>query len=454
MNQTKKQLALSALAAAAAVWTGDARAEVQLADIDGWKVTTDGRINAFISHVQGENRPDGLQSLSWVGFNESNASGQADSSGTLSKTRIRSGYVPTTIAVNTSKQMSDNLKLATRVELGIQIANLNPTEIADPTWMEPRAAYLDLSGNWGSMRAGRDLSLFPRSNLLMNYELGHGYGVGFPCAYEKVFGGACGHVGFGTLWPDFRANISYTTPSIADIVQLSVGLYDPRTVPTQSWFQTPYPRVESELVAEYSWQDGWGIKAWGNGFWQQVGGTTAPVVDPVTMEETQEDFTKQAYAGGGGLLARLGPFKAGVSGYAGQGMDGFVIFTFNPIFISQDPAVDSIDREFRTTQGFLAEATFEFGDTWVMGGFGKAMFDRMDTDYTQETPDVLPLLSEQTGISAGLFHRVGQVVFGLDYFNASYGFYPRLVTNDAGLMEYVDVAQTVHVVNGGVTAEW
>src|SRR5687768_2149109 len=248
--------------AAALVWPCTSQAEIKLAEADGWVVSTDGRVNAFISHVWGDNRPAGLESLNWVGFNESTSAGQVNADGKLRKTKIRSGYVPTTLAFNFRKQMWPNLKVQSRVEVGIQITNIDPAFIADPTWMDPRSAYLDLSGTWGSVRAGRDLSLFPRSNLFMNYELGHAYGLGFPCAYERMFGGACGHVGFGTLWPDFRAQITYTTPSIADIVNLSVGIFDPRTIPTYEWHQTPLPRVEGEAVANYSWREGWGIKAW------------------------------------------------------------------------------------------------------------------------------------------------------------------------------------------------
>ena len=62
--------------------------------------------------------------------------------------------------------------------------------VANPTWMDPRAVYLDVAGNWGSVRAGRDFGLFSRGNLFMNYELGHAYGLGFPCAYATIFAGS------------------------------------------------------------------------------------------------------------------------------------------------------------------------------------------------------------------------------------------------------------------------
>lgn len=431
-----------------------AQAEVKIGESGGWALSTDGRVNAFVSHVYGDPRPDGL-SLPWVGFNESTASGQVNADNKLQKTRVRSGYVPSTLAVNLRKQMFPDLKAVARVELGFQIANTAPTEIADPTWMEPRAVYLDLSGSWGSVRGGRDISLFGRGNLFMNYELGHAYGLGFPCAYEKVFGGACGHVGFGALWPDFRAQISYTTPSIGDIVSLSVGVFDPRTIPTYNWFQTPLPRFEGEANANYSWQEGWGVKAWVNGVHQRIG-TTAnidPDNDPMTMNSVPTDFTQDAYGVGGGVVATLGPVKVGGSGYMGKGMDAFSVLSFNPIFLGQSSAVEAYERRFRPSKGFLAEASVTIGDTWFMGGFGQGLLDRVDTDTPITELGAVPLIRTQTGISAGVFHRLGQVVLGLDYFNASYGFDPNRIATGT-TQDYDQVSQTVHIFNGGVTLEW
>jgi hypothetical protein len=431
-----------------------ARAEVKIAESDGWALSTDGRVNAFVSHVYGEPRPDGLGGLPWVGFNESNSTEQINTDNKLQKTRVRSGYVPSTFALNLKKQISPNLKAAARVEIGFQIANERPVEIADPTWMQPRAVYLDLSGNWGSVRGGRDISLFGRGNLFMNYELGHAYGVGFPCAYERVFGGSCGHVGFGALWPDFRAQISYTTPSIADIVSLSVGVFDPRTIPTYNWFQTPLPRFETEANANYSWREGWGVKAFANAFHQRIG-TTAdvdPDNDMATMNSVKTDFTQDAYGVGGGVVAALGPVKVGGSGYMGKGMDGFSVFSFNPIYLGQG-SIGAHERRFRPSKGFLAEASLTLGNTWFMAGFGQAMLDRVDTDTPITELGAMPLLRTQRGISGGVFHRLGQVVLGLDYFNAHYGFDPNRIAEGTA-QDYDQVSQTVHIFNGGVTLEW
>lgn len=449
---SRKQLGALLLAGLALGAPRAAKAEVKLVEAGGWTVTTDGRVNAFVSHVYGDPRPDGLANLNWVGFNESNSGGQVNAAGKLQKTKIRSGYVPSTLAFNLRKEISPNLKVSSRVEIGFQITNIDPAFVADPTWMEPRAVWLDLAGSWGSVRGGRDFSLFSRGNLFMNYELGHAYGLGFPCAYERMFGGACGHVGFGTLWPDFRAQITYTTPKIADIVQASVGVFDPRGIPTYNWDQTPLPRFEGEITANYGWRDGWGVKAWANAFHQRIG-TSADIMDPTTMQTTRKDFTQDAYGVGGGVQANLGPVKGGFSGYAGQGMDAFVVMTFNPIYVGQSSTIPSHERKFRPTKGFLGELSLTLGNTWFMGGFGQARFDRVATDIPLDTVDAFPLVRSHTGISAGVFHRFGQVVIGFDYFNAHYSFDPRRVTSGTG-SKYIDVSQTVHIFNAGVTLEW
>ena len=454
---SRKHVRILTLATVAIAWAGTSSAEVEIAKAGGWTLSTDGRVNAFVSHIWGDDRPLGLESLPWVGFNETGDSGQAEADGTLRRTRIRSGYVPSTLALNLKRQLANGLNIAARVELGFQIANVDPVAVANPTWMDPRAVYLDLSGDWGSVRAGRDLGLFSRGNLFMNYELGHAYGVGFPCAYEKIFGGACGHVGFGTLWPDFHAQITYTTPNIGDVFQLSVGAFDPRTVPTYNWTRTPLPRFEGEAVARHDFSDGWGFKAWGNGAHQRVG-TGINRRDPMTQVVIlREDYMQDAYGVGGGLQGYLGPVKLGASGYMGRGMDAFEFLGFNPIFVSRDPDVPTEERKFRPSRGFLVEASVTIGPVWVMGGFGKALLDRMPSDTPIETVNEPPLLRSQTGISAGVFYRIENIVFGVDYFNAHYGFDARFydpVITDMVPGSYVDSKQTLNIVNGGVTLEW
>lgn len=454
MYWVNKMRAAILLASAVVFWGSSGQAEVELAKAGSWVVTTDGRINAFVSHIWGDDRPKGLESLNWVGFNESSSGGQADADGDLRRTRIRGGYVPSTLAFNVRKKTDIGLALSGRAELGFQITNIDPTAIGNPTWMDPRAVYLDIAGPAGSLRAGRDFSLFSRGNLFMNYELGHAYGVGFPCAYEKVFGGACGHVGFGTLWPDFRAQITYSTPKFFDTLQVSVGVFDPRSA-LNNWVQMKTPRVEGEAVAHYMASKEWGFKAFVNGMYQTIG-IGADVVDPNTfMVVGRKDYTQAAFGVGYGLIGYLGAFKVGASGFNGKGMDAFDLMPFNPIYFGQGTTVPNEERRFRPVSGLLAEASVTLADLTLMAGYGKTSLDRIATDIPIDTVDAFPLIRSQQGLSAGAFYRVDSVVFGLDYFNAHYGFDPRLTSQtDGSAPRYEQVSQVVNIVNAGVTLEW
>lgn len=457
MSKLRTALVLCALAGTALTAT-PARAEVKLAESDGWIVSTDGRVNAFVSHVWGDNRPAGLDSLNWVGFNESTDSAQANADGKLVRTRIRSGYTPSNFALMLNKQVSKDLHLKARIEIGIQITTQEPTSVGDHTWLEPRDAYLNLTGSWGGVLAGRAFALFGRGNLFMNNDLGHNYGVGFPCSYETIFGGACGHIGFGTIYPDHRAQITYSTPKFGDLFQVSAGVFDPRTIPTKSFVQTPLPRVEGEAVFDYHPRKGWGVKAWANAFWQRVG-TSANVPDPMTMVETRKDYHLDAAAYGAGLQGDIGPFQLGAAGHMGKGLDGFLVMSFNPIQQGISPTQPYL-AEFRPTKAYLVQAAYHFFDAWVSLGFGQSLFDRVDTDPPQMDLDSPPIIRSQTGISAGLYYRLGlHVVLGVDYFQARYGFDKRYITPPAGApagstAAIVEPKQVVNILNGGVTLEW
>ena len=274
--------------------------------------------------------------LNWVGFNESNSPGSArrgrqaaqDAGSARATCRQRSR---STFARKCKRRLQAHGARRNRL-------SRSPTSIrrsiADPTWMEARSVYLDIAGRWGSVRAGRDIELVfsrqPVHELRARPRLRRRLSV----RLRKMFGGACGHVGFGTLWPDYRAQITYTTPNFGDVFQLSVGMFDPRTVPTYSWDQTPIPRIEGEAVANYSFREGFGVQSLG----QRV------------LAAGRHHGRHESGSGPGGRHARefhaervrrgrrssgyLGPVKAGFSGYLGQGMDGFVIFTFNPVFMT------------------------------------------------------------------------------------------------------------------------
>jgi hypothetical protein len=119
MSLSRKHASALALAALVFAWPKASKAEVELGKAAGWTVSTDGRVNAFVSHAWGEDRPEGLGSLPWVGFNEAGSRGEVNSDLKLRKTRIRSGYVPSTLAFNFRKHVSDEFKLSSREHRGV-----------------------------------------------------------------------------------------------------------------------------------------------------------------------------------------------------------------------------------------------------------------------------------------------------------------------------------------------
>jgi hypothetical protein len=178
------------------------------------------------------------------------------------------------------------------------------------------------------------------------------------------------------------------------------------------------------------------------------------------MQTQEETFSLTAYGAGGGLQGDFGPIQVGAAGHMGQGMDGYQLFTFNPILVSLSPAEPYLAK-FRPVKAYLIQVAAHFTpDGWVSLGYGESLFDRVEGDPPIETLDQPPLLRRQTGISAGVYYRLGgNVVLGLDYFRAKFGFDERYITPPAGspagaTAAIVESQQTVHALNGGATLEW
>ena len=80
---------------------------------------------------------------------------------------------------------------------------------------------------------------------MVDAEIAHGYGLGYPCMIENASGGACGMAAFGAVFPSFEPGFVYTTPKAGGF-ELSVGVYDPANVANGQMNRTPYPRLEGE----------------------------------------------------------------------------------------------------------------------------------------------------------------------------------------------------------------
>jgi hypothetical protein len=87
---SRKQVLASIFGALALAWPGTSMAEIKLVESNGWTVTTDGRVNSFVSHIWGNDRPKGLRELAVDGVQRSRRLGcETDANHKLQRTRVR-----------------------------------------------------------------------------------------------------------------------------------------------------------------------------------------------------------------------------------------------------------------------------------------------------------------------------------------------------------------------------
>ena len=156
--------------------------------------------------------------------------------------------------------------------IGVQISNASVHDNLDDgtqagARIDMRQAYLTIGGGWGQVLAGRELSLYQRENILNDMTL---FGTGASGGGLGAPGTTLGRSGFGYIYPNFNAQITYSSPASRPW-QLSVGLFDPDRIngdfSSEGAAPTAMPRVE----AEATWHGtgaGTRVRLWLNGMHQ------------------------------------------------------------------------------------------------------------------------------------------------------------------------------------------
>jgi hypothetical protein len=415
---TKKPVLPVLVLAAAACFGREARAEIPIAKANGWDLSLDGRLNTFVSIASGDGLP---VSPTYEGiYDYSNASGK------IMKTRVRSGFIQNVLRFTLRKQLTSDTTVTGRFGTWVGVSEAD-SKIAVPS-VDMREVYIKVDAPWGGVLAGRNLSLFGRGAILLDYEVHHGYGLGSPCTIQTVQGGACGFSGFGILFPAYNAGIVYNTPEFAGF-QLSAGAFDPSSVSTASYQRTPYPRVEGELtfnVPKY-------FKASVSAQWQQIGQNAKPFLDV--------DASGVSASAG----VTLGPVQLGAAGFVGQGLGIYAALEDSPIFS------DSIGV-IRHQQGILGLGSVTFGDTKIAGGAGITQIKKTVNDGAGPlTAQTTEFPAQQLGISVGIYQHVKDtLVLALEYFRASITWQSEQDQANPG--NVITPKQNVDFVNAGVTA--
>lgn len=393
-----------------------------IAKVKGWEVTLDGRMSTFVSFSHGPPTPKGYPV--WQGFDD-----RPDANGQTTDTRIRSGFVSNYMAWGMRKEVDKDYTLSGRFAVWGNISQRrDKTLIPD---VDLREVFLKVDGPWGGVLAGRNMGLFGRGGINLDYDIEHGFGLGSPCMIvnrEPSQGptAACGHVGFGILFPAFNAQISYNTPVFGGF-QLTVGLFDPATVQDSSYTRTPYPRVEGELTFKAPKY----FHAEASGSWQRLGNA-----DQVTL-----NVDSLGVAGSMGLT--VGPLQVGAAGFAGQGLGVWAALESYPVFSDSKYAL-------RHQKGILGLAALNFGHTKIAAGVGETFISRTVNDPVGPFPAGLNPQSSQFGISAGIYQGVLEnLVLALDFFSATTKWNQAVSPDDMNAV--ITPKQTMNFVNIGAT---
>jgi hypothetical protein len=390
----------------------EAVADIPLVKANGWDVSLDGRLNTFASVSVGDAQPNGV--APWQGVED-----RAAGTDHIEMSRIRSGFITNVLGLSLVKQLSPRLKVTGRFAIWVGVSQERNT--SDAPALDAREVFIKMEGPWGSVLAGRSLSLFERGAIMLDYDIHHGYGLGHPCGIRTVRGGACGFAGHGLLFPSFNAGVVYSTPEIHG-AQLSVAAYDPATVAERSYERTPLPRGEFELTYRFRRV----LHVFTDGLWQKIGSTIDSQLNPVAW----------GVAAGGGV--NLGPVALGVAAHTGQGLGLYVPMENSPLF-SDDNYV------LRKSRGLVGMASFTFRNTKLAGGAGVTQL--MKTEFEPAGPLAITFPSQQLGISAGLYHGFSETLFvAVEYF---YGYYSWFDSTSAG-----SPRQGVNFFNSGVSLVW
>jgi hypothetical protein len=439
MTCGKKELLAAAgvLLATVCIGSGFAGAQIPLAQYEGWRLTTDGRVNVFASVAEGTGLPaDQPGDKLGAGTTDTQTS-----DGALHSTRIRNGFMMSILGFTGQKEVSPNFKVTARVALWMNVTGTRTKN--NSALVDPRELYGKIEGPWGSFLGGSHLSLFGRAAILVDADIAHNYGLGYPCGTRDASGGGCGMVGFGAPFPGFDPGLVYATPSLGGL-QISLGLYDPATIGNAQLDRAPLPRFEGE--AKYNFKES--LRVFASGFWQVLEGTPPGGMPP-------KDLHTNAWGAQAGAMLSVGPVMIGGAAYEGAG--------FSPItYVDESVIAADSAGVLRNSRGAfgLGAVLFNALNLKVAGGLGIWKLDKNKDDSGPVSATGEPrnpaLIKQNLGATVGVYQTTGPVHFALEYFRAQHTWYDRGIANatDPTMVDIVTPKQVVNFINVGMTVAW
>lgn len=335
---------------------------------NGWSFTFAGNVNAFYVYTDG--RADEDEDVADPGTVVGGLVPVEEVS------RIRTGLLPA-FAVFEAKGQEMGVDLGVHFGFApqIQTAGVHDNFVTTPAGgllfgaaIDMRQVYLTFGGPWGQVLAGREIGLYQRQNILTDMTL---FGVGSSGGGVGAAGTTLGRIGFGYIYPNFNAQITYSTPAGRPF-QLSLGVFDPSFINAEgdlTYNITKTPRLETELTFNQAFGEANSFFFWAGGLYQNAELT---LEDPTEDDEGAEDVN--GLGAHGGIRLNIAGLSLVGSGYYGEGLGSTLMFT-------TDLGVDALGEE-RTSWGFIGQATYTPpGSMWTLGAsYGDSRLDQTEND--------------------------------------------------------------------------
>jgi hypothetical protein len=443
--------AAAGVAAAATLGARGAKADVKIANIDGWEFSTNGRVNGFFSYVSGDSYPDTII-LGQPGTDNNFSAGaglesqQNDANRQIQTIRFRSGFLGAVLGFSVKTALTADTSIRAHIESWNTIETNRNKAAPNPT--DVREAYGKIEGPWGGLLFGRALALFSRGAISLDFNYQHGNGLGYPCNADSG-GPTCGMVGYGVVFAGFNPQLTYNTPNMSGFT-ITAGLFDPANIPGKLEV-TPLPRVEAEIAFDKEFDSG-KVHFFVNGMYQTLKESWQNAHDRVRAQlgadptissddadklanATTDLHSTSARAVNYGFWAELSKLRVGFSSHIGYGigMNNALENTPVPFDGNHEP------RKFDAYYGVVG---VDFDTVYLNAGYGITRLfatnqDKLDAVNAKQDP-----IKNQVGFSANLNYRFSKnLVAALEYFNANHTW-------------YLGENQKVNFVNTGLTMVW
>jgi hypothetical protein len=360
---------------------------------NGWQMSFDGMLNAFMVYSITDRAPDGIKAGT---VSPALTIGQSEAERQLF--RVRTGLLPSIFAFNVKSPTIGGVDYAVRFGLYPQINNATTRTGFGPDTLsslnlgsriDVREVFFTADGKFGQFLVGRALCLYQGKNILTDMTL---IGVGVPAA-EAIGGGTTlGHIGYGYVYPTFNAQFRYTTPDFSGF-KAAVSINDPSHITNNTLNVTGgyaatkvnQPRFEMELsyAKKLAAVD---VNSWVSALYQQA--------------QNVADHHKVASIGGaGGVQLGFGPVGLMVSGYGGKAL--------GTTFLQDADALDANGKE-RIQYGGLAQVTYQLGPAKIGANYGLNYADRTDFEKIDQFAGNGAVLKSQQAATGGVYYSVNK----------------------------------------------